>query len=155
MKKEAKEETVKTEPRPDPSNRSGRKRRSAVGGARDFLNVVGDLDQNYNYRIANDEGSRISELEGYGYEVDQSKHLHIGSSNPTQSGSSHTVVVDRNTGQKGVLMRQPKEYHEEDQTLRAAAIDKSEESMFRELKTEEGRYGDIENSNSLARKLDD
>ena len=52
-------------------------------------------------------------------------------------------------------MRQPKEYHEEDQKLRAEAIKKSEESMFRQLKTEEGRYGEVENTNSLARPLDD
>jgi hypothetical protein len=142
--------------RPELGNRSNRPRRSAVGGAGagGILNVVGDLDPNYNYRFVNDEGSRLDEMKGYGYDIDTSSNIRIGSNNPTQSGSTHSVVVDKGTGKKGVLMRQPKKYHEEDKKLRAEAIDKSEESMFRNLKTEEGRYGEVESTNSLARKIE-
>ena len=139
--------------RPEIGNRAERPRRSAVGGAGagNILNVVGDRDPNYNYRIVNDEGSRIQEMEGYGYKIDQSSNLSIGSNNPTQSGTSHSVVVDKATGKKGVLRRQRKEDHEEDKQLRAAAIAKSEESMFRNLKSEDGRYGEVTNTNSLAK----
>ena len=52
-------------------------------------------------------------------------------------------------------MRQPIEFHEEDRKTRAKAIEKSEESMFRKLKNDEGRYGDVENTNSLSRSVED
>jgi hypothetical protein len=148
---------MKHNDRPDSDNRSNRPRRSAVGGANagGMLNVIGSLDPNYNYRTVNDEGSRIEEMKSYGYEIAPDEDLKYGSSNPTQTGSAHTVVVDKRTGKKGVLMRQPIDYHEEDRVTRAKAIDKTEESMFRKLKTDEGRYGDVERTNSLARKLDD
>lgn len=143
--------------RPDKANRSNRVRRSAVGGAGigGKLNVIGHLDTDYIYRTVNDDGARIQEMEDFGYEVVNDKNLIYGSSNPNQTGSTVSVVVDKKSGMKGVLMRQPKEYHEEDRELRAEAIAKSEEAMFREIKTEDGRYGDVERTNSLSRKLDD
>ena len=143
--------------RPDPSNRSKRPRRSsvsAIGGG--ILQVSGNVDKTkYNYRTINDVGSRIAEMESYGYDIVQDKDVAYNSGNEIQTGSSHSVVVDKRTGQKGVLMRQPIEYHEEDKQLKAEAIAKTEESMFRKLKTEDGRYGDVENTNSLAKAVED
>ena len=143
--------------RPDPSNRSNRPRRSsAKSKSVGPLALYGDLDhENYVYRVANDEGNRIEELKSYGYEIDQSQNIDFLGGNAIKTGSAHSVVVDKRTGKKGVLMRQPREFHEEDKAAKAALIDKTEESMFRKLKTDEGRYGDVENTNSLARKLDD
>lgn len=150
-------ETEVSQKRPDSSNRSNRPRRSSVGGAagRSVLNVSGELDPNYVYRTVNDEGSRIEQLKSFGYEVVQEKDLGYNSTNEIKTGSAHSVVVDKRTGKKGVLMRQPLEFHEEDKQLKAKAIDKTEESMFRALKTDDGRYGDIENTNSLAKAVDD
>ena len=96
--------------------------------------------------------NRIEELKSYGYEIDTSENITAISGSAVKTGSAHSVVVDKRTGKKGVLMRQPKEFHEEDKAAKAKAIDKTEESMFRKLKTDEGRYGDIENTNS-SRKI--
>lgn len=142
--------------RPNLNNRSNRPRRSAVGGAGagGLLEVTGK-DENFVYRWVNDEGSRIAELKSYGYDIVQDKDIIISTTNAIQSGSSHSVVVDKKSGKKGVLMRQPIEFHKEDKKLRAQAIDKSEESMFRKLKTEDSRYGDVEQTNSLSKSVED
>lgn len=141
--------------RPSPSNRSERPRRSAVGGAgaNNVLTTIGQKDPNYFYYFAME--SQVEEFKGYGYEVVQDGDLRVDSRNPISSGSARSVVVNRSNGQKGVLMRQPMEFHKEDQKLRAEAIAKSEESMYRLTKTEEGRYGSVETSNSLAREIED
>ena len=157
---EEKQETTqeaKMQARPDPLNRAKRPRRSSANSKlKGPLAIVGDLDhENYVYRVANDEGNRIEELKSYGYEIDNSQNIGFSGSNAVKTGSAHTVVVDKRTGKKGVLMRQPREFHEEDKQAKAKLIDKTEESMFRKLKTDEGRYGDVERSNSLAKSVED
>ena len=143
-------------PKPKTDNRSGRVRRHAVGGKQDVLGIDGYMDPAYNYRIVNEEGSEIDLMQTYGYEIVQDDSIKIRSKNPTGlTGSSKSVVVDKRTGKKGVLMRQPIEYHEEDRRLRAEAIAKTEESIFRKMQTEDGRYGTIEGGTSLAHETDD
>jgi hypothetical protein len=153
------EATVETQSqgRPDPSNRAKRPRRSSASAQGvGPMTLVGGLDEeNYVHRVVNDEGNRIDLLKSYGYEVVQDDSVDFVSGNAVKTGSAKSVVVDKRTGKKGVLMRQPREFHEEDKQKKAELIDKREESMFRKLKTEEGRYGDVENTNSLARKVDD
>lgn len=143
--------------RPTQSTRANRPRRSAVGGAGSggALTVLGDKDPNFNYRIVNDEGSRIDEMRSYGYEVVTDDSVKFNSANEIATGSSHSVVVDRASGKKAILMRQPMEFHEEDRVKRAQMIDESEKSMFRKLKTEEGRYGEVEQTNSLSKNVED
>ncbi|MBT8449019.1 MAG: hypothetical protein KJO69_04985 [Gammaproteobacteria bacterium] len=141
--------------RPDPDNRTNRARRSSVNSGKDRLSVSGNLDKNYHYHIANDEGSRIEELKSYGYEIAPDQNIGFQTKNKIESGSAHSVVVDRRTGKKGVLMRQPIEFHEEDKKAKAELIAEREKSMFRELKQEDGRYGGVENTSSLARSVDD
>lgn len=150
-------EEQEVQKRPDPSNRANRPRRSsAKSKAVGPLAMVGDLDhENYVYRVANDEGNRIEELKGYGFEIVQDKNVEFISGNAVRTGSARTVVVDKQTGKKGVLMRQPREFHEEDKAEKAKIVDKREESIFRKLKTEDGRYGDVEYTNSLARPIDE
>lgn len=148
---------AKVQERPDPSNRAKRPRRSSAA-ARSVgpLSLSGDLDhENYVYRVANDEGNRIEELKSYGFDIDQSQNVIFGSNNAVKSGSAHTVIVDKRTGKKGVLMRQPREFHEEDKAAKAALIDKTEKDIFRKLKTDDGRYGEVENTNSLAKAIED
>ncbi len=137
-------------------DRSQRPRRPAVGGAGagGKMQVIGEKDPNYVYRFETDEGSAIETMKGHGYEIVEEDDVQISSTNPVQSGSTQSVVVDRKSGAKGILMRQKKDYHEEDKQLRAEMIDKSEESMFRNLKTTEGRYGEVESTNSLAKESD-
>ncbi len=152
---EASTETVQQK-RPDPSNRTGRRRVSAVGGAGSGgkLGIIGDLDPAYHYRICNDEGSNIQEMESFGYDVVTSDEVSFKSSNEISTGSQHSVVVDKSNGLKGILMRQPIEYQNEDRKARADMISKGEESMFRNLKTEDGRYGDIETGGGMSKKVD-
>lgn len=154
------EETIQARPkqaRPNPSNRSKRPRRSSANQAGiGPMSLSGDLDtENYSYRIVNDEGNRIELLKSYGYEIDQNQDVSFTSGNAVKTGSSHSIVVDKRTGKKGVLMRQPIEFHEEDKKAKAALIDKTEESMFRKLKSEDGRYGEVENTNALAKSTED
>ncbi len=152
---EASAETVQQK-RPDPSNRTGRRRVSSVGGAGSGgkLGIIGDLDPNFNYRVCNDEGSNIQEMESFGYDIDTDPNIGFKSTNEIKTGSQHSIVVDRKTGGKAILMRQPIEFHNEDNQARADMIAKTEKSMFRNLETEEGRYGTVENTNSLSRKTD-
>ncbi len=142
--------------RPDPSNRAGRRRVSAVGGAGSGgkLGIIGDLDPAYHYRVCNDEGSNIQEMESFGYDIVTSNEVTFKSTNEIKTGSQHSVVVDRSNGLKGILMRQPIEYQNEDRKARAEMISKGEESMFRNLKTEDGRYGDVETGGGMSKKTD-
>jgi len=151
------EASQETQPRPTPSTRAKRPRRSAVGGAGSggVLNVSGDKDPNFNYRVVNDEGSRVDVMRSFGYEVVTDDSVKFNSGYEIGTGSSHSVVVDKGTGKKAILMRQPMEFHEEDRIKRAKMIDDSEKSMFRKLETEEGRYGEVEQTNSLAKGTDD
>ncbi len=146
----------KQQQRPDPSNRAKRRRVSSVGGAGSGgkLGIIGDLDPNYNYRVCNDEGSNIQEMESFGYDIVTGDGVSFKSTNEINTGSQHSVIVDRTNGTKGILMRQPKEYHDEDNKARADMIAKTEESMFRNVENEEGRYGSIDNTSSLAKKTD-
>jgi len=154
---EEKDIIVESKGRPEPGNRSGRKRRSSASSQTSGpLAMVGQRDEeNYVYRIVNDEGNRIDLHKSYGYELVQNQGVDFISGNAVKTGSVTSVVVDKQTGKKGVLMRQPKEFHEEDAKAKADLIKKREESMFRKLKTDEGRYGDVENTNSLAKAIED
>lgn len=129
--------------RPDSTNRSNRpERTAAVGGKRNVLKAGGNLDHSkYHYYIVNEEN--IAEFQSYGYEIDESNDVNLQSANGRLTGSQSSAVVDRATGKKAVLMRQPIEFHNEDKELRAKAIDESEESMLRDLKEAEGRYGSV------------
>ena len=145
--------------RPDPSNRANRPTRSktyADGRSNGPLSMAGDLDdKNYHYRVVTDKGNRVEQLKQYGYEVDQNNNLDFMSGSAVKTGSAHSVVVDKRTGEKGVLMRQPIEFHQEDEKIKQDAIDKKEESMMRKLKSDDGRYGDVEKSDNLSRAVDD
>jgi hypothetical protein len=150
------EKVLESKGRPEPGNRSGRRRSSAGSQTSGPLAMTGQRDEeNYVYRIVNDEGNRIDLHKSYGYELVQNEGVDFISGNAVKTGSVTSVVVDKQTGKKGVLMRQPKEFHEEDAKAKADLIKKREESMFRKLKTDEGRYGDVENTNSLAKAIKD
>ena len=112
------------------------------------------MDPNYVYRVVNDEGSRIEEMKSFGYDVVENEEVNFSSANKIGTGSTNSVVVDRRTGQKAVLMRQPKEFHEEDAQAKEDLLKEREKSMFRLLKTEDGRYGEVTNTDSLARSTD-
>ena len=119
---------------------SARPQRTPLAG-RNRLSVK-DRDPNYIYRIVNDQDDRISRLLEQGYEIDP--NASVGDKrvdNPSSLGSTSTVSVGQ--GMKAVVMRQRKEWFEEDQRTKQAQIDEVESTM----KTDSKRgsdYGDLE-----------
>ncbi len=129
--------------KPSSENRSGRPTRlrtledSQNAGK---LNVDGKDDE-YHYYVENDEKGKIQAREKLGFEVvEKSSGVTMGDANPKEVGSRIETTVFSD-GTKGVLMRQRKEWYEEDEKFKADRISKREEALFR--KQEEGQYGEI------------
>jgi len=107
------------------------------------LNVDGKED-GYFYYIENDEKGNIEALQKRGFEiVEKDSGTTMSSSNPKEVGSRIETTVFNSDGTKGVLMRQRKEWHEEDMKFKAEVVSKREEALFRNEQKEEGRYGSI------------
>lgn len=115
-----------------------RVRRAPTDGARDIL-AVANQDPNYVYRWVNDTPGRIQRLMERGYEI-VTDHVEVGQST-VDRGSQLGGAVTKQVGQgvTGVLMRIPREYHEEDQAAKDAENDAIEAAMKQEAM--EGRYG--------------
>jgi hypothetical protein len=104
---------------------SGRVRRTPVG-VRNVLTVAGK-EAGYEYRIVNDTGDRVEQFKAAGYEVVSAKDVTVGDrriSSASAEGSAATVSVGGGT--KGVVMRIPKEWYEEDQVRKQNDIDQTE-----------------------------
>jgi hypothetical protein len=107
------------------------------------LNVSG-MEEGYYYHVVNDKNGRVEQLKQRGFEVVQHDgRVSMGDSADKQVGSVVKTVTDSKDGTKGVLMRIPQEFKDEDDAFRQKQIDKSEEALFRNAKDEKGRYGDI------------
>lgn len=117
-----------------------RTRRSPINGTRNRLSVRGQED-GYVYRIVNDLDDRIQSLREIGYEIVTDSKVSVGDkriANPTQEGSP--VKVSVGNGIQAYVMRQKKEFFDEDQAAKAAKVDELEASMKREAK-DAGFYG--------------
>lgn len=122
---------------------SGRPNREPVG-LRNRL-TVHSADPNYVYRWVVDydgTGDRIEQFKRAGYEP-VPKGLHkIGDSRVnigSEAGSMEVLSVGN--GQKAVLMRQSKEFYDEDQKRKAGHIDALEESLRNP--NVDGKYGKV------------
>lgn len=118
-----------------------RVRRSPVEG-RNKLNVKGK-DPNYVYRIVNDVDDRVNDFIAMGYEIDLSEDVRVGDSRVDQDsrfGKVRTLSVGG--GGKAVLMRQRRDWYEEDQVQKQAYVKRSEEAM--RANPNEGTYGKID-----------
>lgn len=123
------EPVAKMQPRPA--------RRRNISGPRDILTVKGNLDPDYVYRIVNDRGDRVAKFEDMGYEVVKDNSLKIGDARVGRAsdvGSPVTATVSETNGDKGILMRIPKEFYDEDFKAKMEYVDKTEESMYEEAK---------------------
>lgn len=130
--------------RPAPEQRATRPRRPFVGDTRDAFEVQGK-DPNFRYRIVNDERGRVQRMLEAGYVVDDDTNINLIAGNSgTEPGSAHTLTVDRKHGTKGILMKIPREWAEEDDKLRADRIARSEEAIFKKERETDGRYGTLE-----------
>lgn len=122
--------------------KENRTRRTPINGTRNRLNVRGQ-EPGYVYRIVNDVDDRVQTFQEIGYEVVTDKSVSIGDkriANPTQEGSPVTVSVGQ--GINGILMRQKKEWYDEDQAAKQKRVDDLESSMYRD-KNDEGFYGKL------------
>lgn len=124
------------------SDRAQRVNRVPVSGQRDILTVKHEKDPNFVERIVNDKPGRIDKFLAAGYEI-VTTPTEIGDprvGTPTPEGSPVKISVGR--GQQAYLMRQPKEFYEEDQKAKESEIKAREESM-KDAKSD-GRYGKVE-----------
>lgn len=104
--------------------------------------IAGDKDPSYVYRFVNDTGSRIQNFKAAGYEFVTGDDLIVGDnrvSDATDLGSAKRVIS--NDGTTSYLMRIKKEWFEEDQANKAAALKEQEAAMTKEAST--GMYGKL------------
>lgn len=119
---------------------SGRVQRTPVG-TRNILTIKGK-DPNYTYRIVNDVDDRIAQFKEAGYEIVSDESVSVGDKRVNSSssmGSGKQLSVGQGT--KAFVMRQRKEWYEEDQA-RKLAHNAEIERATRE-KALNGTYGDI------------
>jgi len=119
---------------------SGRVQRTPVG-TRNILTIKGK-DPAYTYRIVNDVDDRIAQFKEAGYEIVPDESVSVGDKRVNSSsslGSGKQLAVGQGT--KAFVMRQRKEWYEEDQA-RKLAHNAEIERATRE-KALNGTYGDI------------
>lgn len=115
------------------STQNKRVRRQSLS-TRNVLTVSGK-DPNYEYRIVNDVGDRISQFQEMGYELVSDPGLTVGDrriANPTAEGSP--VKVSVGGGTQGYVMRIKKEWYDEDQAAKQEIPNRIEQAMKREAK---------------------
>lgn len=110
--------------------------RTPVSGTKQVLSVRGK-EPGYEYRIVNDRGDRVSQMQEQGYEVVCDKNIKVGDrriANPTAEGTAVQVSVGQ--GEKAFLMRIKKEWYDEDQTTKQKEISALEDQIKEQARTE-------------------
>lgn len=104
---------------------------------------VAAKDPNYEYRFVNDVGDRVQEMMERGYEVVYKSETKVGDArvdNGSPEGSLATISAG--DGVKSILMKQRKEFYDEDQAIKQGEIDKLEQATKQEALN--GHYGKLE-----------
>lgn len=105
--------------------RARRRRRDDLGSSRHRQLAVDSskFDPNFTYRIINDEPGRIHALTKQD-DWDIVTNGEIGDRDPKEKGVGSAVefVVERSSGKKGVLVRKPKDYYEQDKAKEQGQI---------------------------------
>lgn len=120
-------------------------RRTPVNGVRNRINIQGK-DPAYVYRLVNDinQGDRVQGFIENGWEVVQSKEIKKTAdkrvADPSAEGSNVSLHVGHGT--KGVLMKLPREWYNEDQQAKEDTLKTQESAMKQE--TEETYRGKLE-----------
>ena len=107
--------------------------------------ISGEKDPDFHYRFVNDTGSRIHQMQEAGYELVTDEDLVVGDarvSDPSQLGSAKRVISP--DGSVAFLMKQKKEWFEEDQKAKQQRVDELESAMKQEAS--QGMYGSIKTS---------
>ncbi len=121
---------------------SSRPRRANVNGVRNVLTVSGK-EPGYQYRVVNDTGDRIAQMQEIGYEIVQDQNISVGDrriANPTKEGTPIKVSVGG--GDTAYVMRIKKEWFDEDQARKAEYVDNLEKGTLREAR-EKADYGKV------------
>lgn len=109
--------------------------------ARNRLEVIGK-DPDFVYRIVNDVDDRVERFQMAGYEPVHVSEARMASQRVgagTPEGSVASMPVGQGT--KGILMKIPKEWYEEDQRAKAQQLDAAEESIKKP--DIDGAYGKV------------
>lgn len=101
-----------------------------------------DRDVNFHYRVVNDVGDRVAVFKEKGYEVVDDPTVKLGDYRAaTSKGEGTPVTAHVGAGMKGVLMRIPKEWYQEDQRMKQDYVDELEASTRAKSA---GEYGKVE-----------
>ena len=123
---------------------SGRVARTPIA-SRNVLTVRGKKE-GFEYRIVNDTADRIQAFQEAGYELVDASEVSIGDkriNNASPEGSKAQLSVGK--GDKAFLMRQRKDFYEEDQAAKAAKVSQLENTMKSDVVNAGGRF-EIERS---------
>ena len=124
-------------------SRVGRRSRTPISG-RNILTVQGK-DPNFEYRFVNDTGDRVAALRDRDWEPVPASEVRIGDVRIDQASSEGSIAqasVSRNTREKAVLMKIPKEFYQDDQAAKQEHLDQLEQSIRQQaLSTNELRSG--------------
>lgn len=120
-----------------------RVRRTALDGSNRLR--VKNKDPNYEYRIVNitDQG-RVDDFLERGWVFETSEEVSVGGSrvdNNSKLGKVHEISVG--AGQKAVLMKQRKDWFDEDQEAKQGYVKRTEDAM-RQANPNDGTYGKID-----------
>lgn len=121
-----------------------RVRRTPINGSRNKIPTVKNPDPDYVYRYVydNPNDNRVAEMQELGYEIVDSNKTQVVQTkrvaDPSALGSQITVPSGSN---KLILMKQKKEYFEEDQKAKMDLVKEKEGTMHAPV---EGSYGKVE-----------
>ena len=113
---------------PTRGNRTTRTARVPVT-ERNILSVKGK-EPGYHYRIVNDSGDRIQQLQDAGYEFVDASTVQVGDKriNSTSPEGTH-AQVSVGGGVKAYVMRIKQEWYDEDQAAKQARVNQLEETI--------------------------
>jgi len=141
--------TVNSETRGRSAKTEVRKRtkRIPMSGSRMRMHIEeSDKDPNFHYAWINDQNGMIQRAKAAGYEVcSRAEFPAWGEATVDSSdGTSTAVEMDVGAGVTAYLMKQPMEYHEEDQTELAQMADDREADLKKLLDSGNGTYGKLD-----------
>ena len=110
-----------------------RRNTDALAGKRRKLAITAPLDtENYAYRWANDEGTRLHDLtvnDDWEVVKDRSGTLKIDGAGTGAEVAVPVGVGESGNGVKAVLLRKPRKFHEDDKRAEQRRIDETEAGM--------------------------
>lgn len=137
---------AKNQSRVDTSARP--RQRIPVHGSRDILTILSGKDPGHVYRFVkdvNEDGARIMRFRNAGYEFVRSdeENLQIGQNHVYKSSENGSIIVVKEGVGNLYLMKIKKEWYEEDQAAKEAALKDTERMITRKRNedTDDGMYG--------------